>query len=555
MIRNIPSLLLAALVVASVLSPNAADAAQQCVTPRQAVETLLNWQQPEQTDLSKAAACLDRSGVANSKEAQLRARQIKDVLDARGLFVELEDVPADAAYETAGGEKRFVLFRTLPELYIEKVGDQWLWSATAVGSAARLHSETFLVDVGSIEQNLPAWARQELFGLSLWQMIGLFVLILLGFLLRLLVSLLLSSWARRAMVKIGAHWGDEILSKGSRPIGTLTAAIASGSLLPLLRLPVRLSQVGMVVVQVIAALSVIATLYRLVDLFTAWLEGKAGKTETKLDDQLVPLIRKAMKVFVVAIGSVFVLQNLNVDVGGLLAGLGLGGLAFALAAKDTVANIFGSATIFADRPFHVGDWIGVAGVDGTVEQVGFRSTRLRTFHNSVVSIPNATIADSVIDNFGARKYRRVTTTLGLTYDTPAQKVQAFVEGIRAIILANEHTRKDFYEIHFKNFGPSSLDIMVYFFFEVATWSDELRERHNVMLEFLRLAEALGVSFAFPTQTLHVESLAPQKEIPTHASKQAPQLAEVVNAFGPGGTSSQATGIHITDGYFPGSHKG
>jgi MscS family membrane protein len=263
----------------------------------------------------------------------------------------------------------------------------------------------------------------------------------------------------------------------------------------------------------------------------------------------VPLIRRALKVFIVAVGAIFVLQNLNVDVAGLVAGLGLGGLAFALAAKETVANLFGSATIFADRPFHIGDWVRIGDAEGIVESVGFRSTKIRTFYNSVVSIPNSTVANAIVDNLGARVYRRCRTVLGVRYDTTAEQVQAFVDGIRAIITNNPHTRKDYYEIHFNDFGASSLNILVYFFLKVPSWSEELRQRHNVLLEILRLAKALGVEFAFPTQTLHIESLAATTAVPNRPVPSDEQLATAVKAFSPGGSAARPQGPQLTDGYF------
>src|SRR5690606_12151232 len=265
---------------------------------------------------------------------------------------------------------------------------------------------------------------------------------------------------------------------------------------------------------------------------------KAAKTESKLDDQLVPLVRKALKVVTVIAGVLAILQNLNVNVASLLAGLGIGGVAVALAAKDTVANFFGSIMIFVDKPFQIGDWINVAGVEGIVEEVGFRSTRVRTFYNSLVTIPNAKFTELSVDNYGKRRYRRVYSTLNLTYDTTPEQMQAFVEGIRAIIRANPYTRKDYYEVHMSGFGQHSLDVMVYYFFRVTSWSDELRERHNVYLEIMRLAKALGVEFALPTRTLHIESAAAPgaaREIPPPASEV--RLAEICRSFGPEGELS------------------
>jgi MscS family membrane protein len=286
--------------------------------------------------------------------------------------------------------------------------------------------------------------------------------------------------------------------------------------------------------------------YRLVDVLAERVLDKASKTDSRLDDQLVPLVRKSLKIFAIIGGCLFALQNMDVNIGSLLAGLGIGGVAVALAAKDTIANFFGSVMIFADRPFQIGDWVSIGGVDGIVEEVGFRSTRIRTFYNSLVTVPNAKFMEANIDNYGRRQYRRTHVTLNLTYDTSPEQLQAFVEGVRSILRANPHTRKDVYEVHLAGFGPSSLDVMVYFFFKVDSWSAELRERHNVFLEIIRLARELHVSFAFPTQTLHVDSLAaPGQAAKAGTSPDTAKLAEIVHAFGPSGARARPSGIQIT----------
>jgi MscS family membrane protein len=236
----------------------------------------------------------------------------------------------------------------------------------------------------------------------------------------------------------------------------------------------------------------------------------AEKTESTLDDQLVPLLRKTLKAFVVIVGTLFVLkEGLEVDIVPLLTGLSIGGLAFALAAQDTIKNFFGSIMIFIDKPFQVGDWITSGDVDGTVEEVGFRSTRVRTFRNSVMYIPNGKIADATIDNHGLRHFRRFYTTLTITYDTPPQLIEVFVQGLRQIVEDHPHTRKNAYNIYFNNLSAYSQDIMFYIFFEVPNWTEELRCRHEILVSIVSLANSLGVRFAFPTQTLHMESF-PEK---------------------------------------------
>ncbi|MDT8323497.1 MAG: mechanosensitive ion channel family protein, partial [Bacteroidota bacterium] len=175
-------------------------------------------------------------------------------------------------------------------------------------------------------------------------------------------------------------------------------------------------------------------------------------------------------------------------------------------AKDTVENLFGSLTVMFDKPFDIGDWIKVGDLEGTVEEVGFRSTRIRTFYNSQITMPNSRLVASAVDNLGRRQYRRLSTTLGVQYDTPPEKIDAFCEGIREIIRRHPYTRKDFYMVYFNEFAAFSLNILLYVFHETPDWATELRERHRLLLDITRLAKRLGVEFAFPTQTLHMSSM-------------------------------------------------
>jgi len=161
--------------------------------------------------------------------------------------------------------------------------------------------------------------------------------------------------------------------------------------------------------------------------------------------------------------------------------------------------------VLLDKPFAIGDWITMGDLDGSVEEVGFRSTRVRTFYNSLITVPNRDFISGQVDNMGARRYRRIKTTLGLTYDTPPEKVEAFCEGVRELIRRHPYTRKDYYHVYLNGFGASSLDVMLYCFVRTPDWSGELREKHRLFNDILRLAERLGVDFAFPTQSIHMVS--------------------------------------------------
>ncbi|MEM6820797.1 MAG: mechanosensitive ion channel family protein [Verrucomicrobiota bacterium] len=391
-----------------------------------------------------------------------------------------------------------------------------------------------------LERVAPTWAKQTFLSIAYWQWIGLFVFILLGLTMRLLARLG-GNMLHRMTQHTDTDWDDLLIESMISPVSLLVASGIWYLSLFVLQFEGIPFKVLNVIIQITLTVSLIWVFYSLAHVFSAYLMHLAKKTKTGLDDQIVRLISRTLKVFVIIMGIMLGIQNLGVNVFSLLAGMGIVGLAVAMAAKDSLSNFFASVIIMLDRPFQIGDWIIVGDKDGTVEDIGFRSTKIRTFYNSVVSIPNSEIANTGVDNMGLRKYRRVKTFLGVTYDTPAEKIEAFLEGIKNIIKANPNTRKDYFHVVFNQFGPSSLDIMLYFFLKVPDWSNELVERQNVFLEIVRLAEDLGVEFAFPTQTLHIMDLPGNPPHDPGHNRDSHHLSESVKRFAPGGEQSKPAG--------------
>ncbi|MEM7020143.1 MAG: mechanosensitive ion channel family protein [Pseudomonadota bacterium] len=272
--------------------------------------------------------------------------------------------------------------------------------------------------------------------------------------------------------------------------------------LNLLSLPANVLVVLLVAAKFLASFAGVWGAYRLVDVISAFFREMASKTESKVDDMLIPLFSRMAKIFITVVGIVFIANNLNVNVTSLLAGLGIAGMAFALAAKDVVENLFGSITVLWDQPFVVGDWVVIGDIEGTVEQIGFRSTRVRTFYNSLISLPNSRLITAHVDNMGKRRYRRFSCRLGVAYDTPPERMESFCEGIREIVKIHPYTRKDYFHVYFNSYEANSLDIMVYVFFDVPDWAAELQERERLLLDILRLSKRIGVEFAYPTQTIY-----------------------------------------------------
>jgi len=246
-------------------------------------------------------------------------------------------------------------------------------------------------------------------------------------------------------------------------------------------------------------------LLNLVRLLDERLRRWAAATESTIDDMLAPLVGKTLRIFIGAIGTVVILQNLTgVQIGPLLASLGIGGLAVALAAKDTIGNFFGTLTILFDKPFQIGERIVIEGQDGTVEAVGFRSTRLRTLAGNLVTIPNEKVVNSVLENIGKRPNIRWLTHIGLPYDTPPEKVEQAVAILRELLENHEGMHPDWPpRVYFNGFNDWSLNITVVLWYHPPDWWAYQAWLQQTCLQIMRRFAAEGIEFAFPSQTVYL----------------------------------------------------
>ena len=240
---------------------------------------------------------------------------------------------------------------------------------------------------------------------------------------------------------------------------------------------------------------------RLIDaLIEEYLVPIVEESESDLDDQLLPILRKGIHGIVWIIAIIVGLNNAGYDVGALIAGLGIGGLALALAAQDTVANIFGGVTIFVDQPFTIKDWIKISSHEGIIEEVGIRSTRIRTFEGRLITIPNKVFAESAIENVSAEPSRRVIVMLGLTYDMSHEKVQEALTILAEIHTQfSEHLEEKHLEL-FDSFGDFSLNVK--FLYYIKKGEDVFDLNSRIKFEILKRFNLAGLDFAFPTQTIH-----------------------------------------------------
>ncbi|WP_413290678.1 mechanosensitive ion channel family protein [Bdellovibrio sp. HCB337] len=269
-----------------------------------------------------------------------------------------------------------------------------------------------------------------------------------------------------------------------------------------LELPIRLDKYLMIAVKIILSVNIVRMVYVAMDAVGEMLKSYTAKTQSTLDDHLAPMAVKTAKLLVIILGVLIVLQNFGVNVMSLLAGLGLGGLALALAAQDAAANLIGSVMILLDRPFSIGDAVKVGDTEGTIESIGFRSTRIRTTYNSLVTIPNSTMAKDKIDNMGLRPYRRIRQVLGIHYDTPPELIEHFCTRVKYLISQEQAVMKDTIQVSFNGFADSTLNVLVIFHLEVFDIQDELNRQQKIFCEILAAAKEMGVIFAYPTQTVY-----------------------------------------------------
>jgi MscS family membrane protein len=254
--------------------------------------------------------------------------------------------------------------------------------------------------------------------------------------------------------------------------------------------------------RVTLAVIVVWIAFRLCTPVTELLRDIMAKSDAALATQFVPILRSTLQVAIILIGGIMILQNSGYEVSSLLAGLGIGGLAIALAAQETISNIFGTLVMFTDKPFKIGDWVQFRDVDGDVESIGFRSTRVRTWAKSIKVIPNKMLTSEVIENWSVMPKRRVRMTIGVQYDSPPEKVEELTKRIYALLQSHPRINQEYMIVAFSDFGPSSLDIFIYYFTTVTAWKDYMHIRQEMNLGIMKIVEELGLSFAFPSQTVY-----------------------------------------------------
>lgn len=489
--------------------------------PKATLYTHIYFLQPDSYDEVKSASTIPH---LPRKDAIDKVKKIKKVLDGKGLILDFGKIPSDPNYldtiskfqlNMEKTRSRYVPFPSrMPQIYVEKINNKWYYSMETIDKIDQLYSDTYAWEFSWIQSKFPKLEQQKLLGIEIWKLMGLLILIgvcaILYFILNPIIFFLLKKIQKIIIHETNKNSYD-LLHQLARPLVFILIVRFIKRILPSLQL-VDFNAFLFLGLSIAETVFWIFSFLVIIKLLFLLYQNYVQTTPSKLDEQLAPILNKVLRVLIIFVGFLHVLTLFGVEPTTVLAGASIGGLALAFAAQDSVKNLIGTVVIFLDKPFHIGDWVEIGSVVGTVENVGLRSTRVRAADTSLYQIPNSKVSESEINNKGLRIYRRYRTELGIRYDTPPELIQAFVTGVRELVIAHPETLSDSYNVEFTGFGDSSLLIMVNVYFKELDWSIEQSSKHRLHMAIVKLAAALGVQFAFPSSTVMIEQFPEKNEI-------------------------------------------
>lgn len=341
-------------------------------------------------------------------------------------------------------------------------------------------------------------------------------IILVGLIFQRLLSKLLTLFVFKFLQKYSKGVGyDKLLVLLKKPMGIFILLVSIYFAFDRLTFPsewnlVSIENFGLRLIlyrsfQILLIGTITWILLRVIDFFGLVLMYRASLTESKSDDQLVPFLIESIKVIVVILSIFFTFGAVfKLNIASLIAGLGIGGLAIALAAKESLENLLGSFTIFLDKPFVIGDLIQVGNVIGNVEKIGFRSTRIRTIEKSYVTLPNKKLVDGELDNLSLRTQRRAMFNIGLAYETKPEQLKSIVSETQNYIDAHSHTLNGETRVRFHDLNSSAINIMIVYFVDTMEYDVYLNVREEINYKIMEIVAKNGSSFAYPTQTVYLK---------------------------------------------------
>jgi MscS family membrane protein len=511
-------------------TPEAIAADHDLRSPKSTVSTFLAAMEPSdgRSNVARATKALDTSELPEL----VREEGAQDIAVKLYAILTYKDITAAKVPSSIAVNAIQIGDVGDHSIYLEQSGPNWRFSKATVKDVPDMFrdiehnlSRKEMRKLGgstaawmTIRSYVPEALKHTTLLIEDWHWIAAFITLLIAIALHYIVVFFTRSVLNRMIPARFAAQPAATIAYVRKPIFVIVFTTAVQLLLSTFDLQIDVYTFAITWISTIRIIALMILAIRLIHLFSDRVNRLAAGTISPADEILYPLLEKASWLCVIVIGAVQILWIHGVNVSGLAAGLGLGGLAFALAAKDTVENIFGAVAILIDQPFRVGDNISMGGLSGTVEHIGLRSTRLRTPENSLVSLPNSKIIASHVDNLGARSAVRVKFVLNLPFSTPPATIEALCAGIRTVVSSHPLCVRDSAVVNFNEFNATTLGVLVQFHLALNSWVEEQQRREEIFLAVLRLVNELGVQLAVPTQEVTM------KQADTNTQPQEPLSA-------------------------------
>ncbi len=436
------------------------------------------------------------------------SRRLKTIYDANGLEIDYNAIPKMADHiDSVTLKAEYTPFPyNYPEIRLEKIRDRWYYSVETSVRIEALYRNTFPLWAEAFIESMSPVFHKKYLGIAGWQYLGFMVLILalvlINFILTYIIDLvILRIFYNEEKLETYQH---KLVFKIATYMSIIILVYFFNYFITKLLLPAHISKIVLLLTDILHTVIILLLLFYIISLIKIYLLKYTAQTESKLDDQLVPVFIKGLKIIIGFVALLHILALVGVNITALIAGASIGGLALALAAQDTFKNMFGSIMVFLDKPFQIGDFIMTSDIEGTVDNVGLRSTRIRKIDTSIISVPNGNLANTTITNLGKRLNRIVELRIGILYSSTRQQVEDYVKLLREIPNKYDEISPENHFIYLRNLAASSIEIYFRVYVSAATFGEELDLREKIIFEIMRCAEEAGVSFAFPSTSVYIE---------------------------------------------------
>ncbi|MCP3658790.1 MAG: mechanosensitive ion channel [Bacteroidetes bacterium] len=468
--------------------------------PYETICTHLSFLEKENYRPYIAARAFMHEGVT-TRDAKSYAVKLKEIYANEGIYVNIDTVPQAADYQDPVEKyNKYKITHIIPEIYLVKVGDKWLYSRETIHSIHRLYNKISRFKTNQFYKLFPKSWRKHIYNIAIWQYTTFVIAILFSIISYLVLFVILNQIFKLflklkdytlALERYMAH----VKAINKALTMAITIIIWLTFIRPALQLPIDVSRYTVSILKLSLYLSLSLLLYRLVDGISFFIRRAVVEERLDFQTDLLPLLKKVLKVCIIILGTLSILKALNFDVSAIIASLGLGSLGIALASQDAIKNLFGSVMIFIDKPFSVGDMIVTKdNIKGRVEEIGMRSTIIRTPEQTKLYVPNAILANTHIDNKGLNTYGNFTNQMSVSAKSKMDDVEEFVQGFRNILDRHPKIMKGESFVNIIDVNQGEYQILFSMFFNDVTYFKELMYRHEILVKVIKLGESLKLSF-------------------------------------------------------------